>query len=657
MGVEFSQVVIKMKMKTPVRILLYLLALIAIGFLVKLGISYKDGFYYLLATVILLISLGTLVKKEKLPQLAVPKLSFRFNARKTLKNLGSFKPSKIKKTLSKLKLFRGKNLWLFIQFLALSIIFAFFLVYKLPSVQENSFFVALAKSVFIFFSKYRIYAISLAIILFVLNFVVYAKFTKRNIFKTSLNSIATSFIILLVSVPTSLILVFLSVLLFFNAIIATSAIAPKVLNIYTDKNDIKQIIDKSDTSFELVGITQTPSKTFVVNYPYLGKKGNYFSKNFIISYPNFLLVSSSTINHSAYLIKNIIVIKELDKDIFQTFAPTLIKKLVKKDLSPRYIKDEPEVQIISRQDYLKYREDQINKEVEEIAGYIAEAKKVLGSIAYNIQVAKNNIATLQGYIATNTQYRDEEWNYCISATYTYYGWYSNYTYRRYTDAYCQSQRAQRDQKNAEYQSEISTNQKDLSYYQSQYSELKGYLDQFQNYKAFIEATKDITPYELGLFEPEKSIKVVLDSVGDKDISNFLETLTHEYIHYTSYVSEERTLPQFFEEGITEYLARKVVTDQLHKETNLGYPVIVKIINGMTKKISIEQFEDIYFNKSADQLESLLDNTYGKNFYKDTELYFALIPYSPPDEALKFANNIMFKIGEPELIEKDLESSY
>lgn len=644
-------------MKTPIRLLLYLFAFIAIGFLIKLGVSYKDSFYYLLATLVLFISLGSLVKRERLPQFTAPKLSFRLDARKTLENIGSFKPSKVKKTLSKLKLFRGNNLWLLVEFIFLSVLFAYLLVYKLQDVQDNSFLVALAKSTLLFITKYKVHTIVTAIILFVFNFVVNVKFVRRNLLINLLKSLATSFAVILVSVPTSLILVFLSILIFFNTIIATSIITPKFFNIHTDKNDIKQIIDKSDANFELVGITQTPSKTFVINYPYLGKMGGYFTKNFVIDYPNFLLVSSPSINHSVYLIKNTIVIKELDKDIFQTFAPTLIKKLVKKDLSPRYIKDEPEVQIISRQDYLKYREDQINKEVEEIAGYIAEAKKELGSIAYNIQVAKNNIATLQGHIATNTQYRDEEWNYCISATYTYYGWYSNYTYRRYTDAYCQSQRAQRDQKNAEYQSEISTNQQNLSYYQSQYNELKGYLDQFQNYKAFIEATKDITPYELGLFEPEKSIKVVLDSVGDKNISNFLETLTHEYIHYTSYVSEERTLPQFFEEGITEYLARKVVTDQLHKETNLGYPVIVKIINGMTKKISIGQFEDIYFNKSTDQLESLLDDTYGKNFYKDTQLYFALIPYSPPDEALKFANNIMFKIGEPELTEKDLESTY
>jgi len=645
---------VNIKRKTCFLLPLFILAFVAIGFLIKFGISYNDGFYYFLATIVFLILLGTIVKKEKLPQLTTPKLTFRLDARKTLKNISSFKSLRLRKLYP--KLFRGRNLWLFAEFALLSVIFAFLLVYKLPSVQENAFWMSLAKSILLFVDKYKIHVISLGIALFSLNVVLYAKFAKRNVFKTFLHSMVTSFILALVSIPASLILVFLSVLLFCNAIIATSAIAPKFLNIYTDKNDIRQIVDKSDTSFELVGITQTPSKTFIINYPYLGKKGDYFANNFIIYYPNFLLVSSSTINHPVYLVKNTIIVKELDKDVFQTFAPTLAKKLIKRELSPRYVKEEPKVQIISRQDYLKYREDQINKEIEEIAGYIDEIKKTLSSIAYNIQITKNNIATLEGYIALNTQYRDEEWNYCINATYTYYGLFSNYTYRLYSDAYCQSQRAKRDQKNAEYQSEISINQKNLGYYQSQYNELKKYLDQFQNYKVFIEATKDLTPYELGLFEPVESVKVVLDSISDKDISNFLETLIHEYIHYTSYVSEERTLPHFFEEGITELLAREVVTNQLRKNVNLSYPIIVKVINAMTKKIPIEKLEDIYFSKSTDQLESLLDDTYGKNFYKETQLYFALIPYSPPSEALKFANNIMFRIGEAELTEKDLESS-
>jgi hypothetical protein len=645
-----------MKMKLIVRLLLYIVALGVVGFLVWLGISYKDSFYYILASLILLFSLGTLIRKEKLPQLAMPKVDLNFKDKKAWKNIKSFKMSSLTKSLSGLRLLKGKELLLLVQFIILTVILTLVIVYWLPSVPEKSFISSFIKSSMMFATKKNVFVVALTIAIFAYNLFVNIKFVKKVFIKKLLNSLFSTFVFLTITIFTSLALTFLSILLFGNSLIIASGVAPNLLGIHTDKNDIRQNIDKNDENFILVGITQTPAKTFIINYPYLGKKGGYFTNNFLTTYPNFLLVGSSTINRSAYLIKNTIVIKELDKDIFQTFAPTLIKKLVKKDLSPRYIKDEPDVQIISRQDYLKYREDQINKEVEEIAGYIAEAKKVLGSIGYNIQVAKNNISTLQGYIALNTQYRDEEWNNCITATYTYYGWYSNYTYRRYSDAYCQSQRAQRDQKNAEYQSEITTNQKNLSYYQSQYNELKGYLDQFQNYKAFIESTKDLTPYELGLFEPEKSIKVVLDSVGDKDISNFLETLTHEYIHYTSYVSEERTLPQFFEEGLTEFLARKVVNEQLHKDTNLGYPVIVKVINGMSKKISIQQFEDIYFNKSADQLESLLDSAYGKNFYKDTQLYFALIPYSPPDEALKFANNIMYKIGEPNLEEKDLYSN-
>lgn len=659
-GVKSRQgVSIIMKIRIIIRLLLNLSALSAAGYLIKLGFDYKDVFYYFLAALIFFILTGGFVKKERLLQLDLPRIRLKINFLDFFKKITELKLLKQKKVTLAKKVFRGIVISRFVVLAIVSVFLSYLTVFKLPdNTQEKNFIINLIKSLIAYSYKHSLLLILLASMLVVFNFITSLKLgKKRNIINALLYSAFIFIIEVIISIPVSLVLVLLFVLIFYNSLITVSNYYPKLLDIHTDKNEIRQIIDKSYTNFELVGISETSSKTFVTSSPFLGRKGNFFTKNFIASLPKFAFLNSRTINHPVYLIRNTLVIKELDKEIFQTFAPTFIKKLVKRDLSPRYIKDEPDVEIISRQDYLKYREDEINKQIDVISGYINESKKYLRAIAYDIQVAKSNIASLQNNIALNIQYRDEEYNRCISETWTYYGYYSNYTYRLYTDTYCQSQRSQRDQQNEQYQSEISTNQRILSSYQSQYNQLKEYLDKFQNYKAFVEETKKLTPYELGLFEPDKSVKVVLDSVSDKDISNFLETLTHEYIHYSSYVSKERSLPQFFEEGITEYLARKVISNQLHKSVNLGYPVVVKIISVMVEKIPVAQFEDIYFNKSADQLESLLDQTYGKDFYKDTQLYFALIPYSPPDEALKFANNIMFKIGGPELTGKDLESTY
>lgn len=645
-----------MRLKLFIRLVFILFICLIIWFFIRLGVLYKDNFYFFTAALNILILILTLIKKEFFPQPKFPKFALKINLFKFQKFIGLQKNKNFKHSLFN-KSFRENKFFLVIEAITLSLIFSFLLVYKLPSVQKQPVLISFFNSFFLFTVKHKFFFIPVSFLIIIFNFLFFYKLTRKPHFlKNILKSIAIFLTLIIFSIPAAILTVFLFVLFFYNIIIAIAGIAPELFTIYTDKNKIKQVIDRTDENFEIVGITKTASKTFIINYPYLGKKSDYFVKNFIVNYPDFLLLESPIIKRPVYLIKNKIVIKELDKDIFETFAPTLVKKLIKKELSPRYIKDEPVIKIISRQDYLKYRENQINKAIDEIAKNIDEIKKTLNIIAYNIQVSKENITTLQNYIALNTRYRDEEYNECINATWTYYGLYSNYTYRVYSDAYCQSLRDRREQKNIEYQKEIEKNQKNLAYYQSQYNELNEYLNQFENYKAFIEATKNLTPYELGLFEPEKFVKVVLDTIDEKDISNFIETLAHEYLHYTSYVSEERTIPQFFEEGITELLARRVIKNQLNKETDLGYPLVVEVINKMTKKIPIKKFEDIYFTKSSDQLESLLNDKYGKNFYKDTELYFFLILYSPEEEALKFANNIMIRIGEEEITKKDIENS-
>lgn len=644
------------KIRLAARLLFFLLLLGTGAFFVKLGIQKHDSFYYLLALIVFSIDLFSLIRKERMPVVKRPEIKLKQGLKGLLVRFRGIKLSSAKSAFDTNVKTNSKVLSLLLGTLASSLALVYIVVYLLPQSSETNIVLAYVKALFDYFKQKPLISLLVVFIALAVNLAKHLKRIRNNFRSSSIPSILLTTIgQLIISIPTSLLLAFLIAILFSNSVIVASGILPHSVDFHTDKNEIRQIIDKSDSSFNLVGITSSPTKTLVINTPYLGKKSDFFSYNLIPSLPNIFLLSPTTINHPIFLTGNTLIIKEIDKDIIQTISPTLVKKLIKKDLSPRFIKDEPSVEIISRQDYLKYREDQINKQIDEITGYIDEAKKALGVLAYNIKVSKDNITTLQSYIVENTRYRDEEYNYCINATRTYYGWYSNYTYRLYSDEYCQNQRAKRDQANAEYQAGIETNQKNLNYYQSQYNEFKQYLDQFQNYKEFVEATKQLTPYELGLFEPQSTVKVVLDSVGDKDISNFMETLTHEYIHYSSYVSEERVLPQFFEEGITELLARRVISNQLRKTADQGYPVVVEVIEAMTKDISLSQLEDIYFNKSADQLETLLNDTYGKDFYKDSELYFALIPYSPPEEAVIFANNIMSKIGGPTLEEKDFLS--
>src|SRR5438270_13136435 len=97
--------------------------------------------------------------------------------------------------------------------------------------------------------------------------------------------------------------------------------------------------------------------------------------------------------------------------------------------------------------------------------------------------------------------------------------------------------------------------------------------------------------------PNNSINIAFGNATSSRAADYLETLIHEYLHYASYIGPDKHLSDsFFEEGLTEYFARRIVEDNLHIETNLGYPAQVKIIEAMTKRIDESEFADIYFSK-------------------------------------------------------------
>jgi hypothetical protein len=649
-----------MKLRRLVRpfgtIVIFVCALSATGASFYTSHLFNDAFYSLIGIIIACITLVFLIKESKFPltRVTVHKITLQSL---NLKHIHLHK----QKIFRLVNIYKNVDIYKHVSVYLLMLFFSYVFIYQLASPPTNLSLVHAAWfSLFAFFKINSLWFFMMYICILLVNFLILLKQRLKQK-KGFLSSLVLAFyqtpLQITLALPLTIIFIYFSTLIFSNTILITSIFFPQITGISIDKNQIKKKINDSENDLMLVGVSDNASKAYIANSSILGKKGTFYSNNFIPSIPDSFFIKSKSLAKSVFMVNDVIYIKELDKDIISTISPVLAKKIVRKNLTPRYIKDEPDVQIISRQDYLKYREEQINKQIDDIAGYIEELNKSLNVIAYNINTAKNNISTLQNNISLNTQYRDEEYKSCMNATYTYYGFYENYTYRSYTDAYCQSLWDKRNRENAGYEEELKVQKNNLSYYQSQYSEFKQYTDQFKDYKQFIEATKQQTPYELGLFEPSRSVKVVLDAVSDKDISNFMVTLVHEYMHYTSFVSDERILPQFFEEGLTEHFARKIMSNQLQRETNLGYPLISKIISHMSQKIPLKQLEDVYFTKSEEQLATLLDNAYGKDFYEDSKLYFALIPLSPLEESLKFANNIMFKIGGPELEEKDAFSTF
>lgn len=351
---------------------------------------------------------------------------------------------------------------------------------------------------------------------------------------------------------------------------------------------------------------------------------------------------------------NTLVIAKINKETIETITPSLSRLIVSSYFDPKYVKEESIVTVMGRQEYLKFREDQINEQIEKIGLLITEAQRYINNNYANINEARNKIQTNKDGIDRSIAARNENYNYCKSAG--YYSYYFGTFYRYYTDAECESQKQRWDSIIAGFQKNVADWEqtlKDSQYYLAENQKIKETL---VSYQELIRSQKDVTPNELGLFEPPNLIKVVLESTSDKAIADYLAIAIHEFLHYTSYVSEERSLPQFFEEGLTEYYTRKIISNQLKSKTNVGYPVIVRIIQKMAQDVSEDELIRIYFTKDEKTLIAYLNDKYGSNFYKDSQYYFEILPWVSGKESLTIANNILFKIdGEP-LEEEDLYST-
>lgn len=435
------------------------------------------------------------------------------------------------------------------------------------------------------------------------------------------------------------------------------------------KLDQVKYADRLFTSSESVGtkikamskppemvITDKPVAQVLIEYLLRAGKNenNFYAKKVLTSLPKSLKYASKPISNSLVLIDNTLLIQSIEKADVETISPTLGKLMVKDYFGSRYIKDEPTVAVLGRQEYLEYREDQINEQVGKIQVLIDQVQKNIAAATSNLSGARSRLANAQAGLgrADSDSASDDK----ICKTAMDYDINGNLV-RYYSDAYCAEIKAYYVNVKAELNKLIGSLQGQVQNYQTQvtqYTEAKKTLDTI---KLFISSQKDSTPQELGIFLPEKEKKIALDSTDSKTLATYIVTLTHEYLHYTSYVSKERRLPQFFEERLTEYYARRVVSKELHKNTNIGYPLVVKIIEQMATKVDAKDLEDVYFTKDSDRLVSLLDAAYGKNFYSDSEFYFTAMSYVSSKDALNFANNIMLKIGGRELEEKDLLSEF
>ena len=375
---------------------------------------------------------------------------------------------------------------------------------------------------------------------------------------------------------------------------------------------------------------------------------------------------------SLVFVGNDLIIKDFSKDAIQAVSPIIGKLFVKKEMDQRFIKDEPSVQLMGRQEYLKFRDDQINGHLSKIDDALTLADNYINADISTITDEKKKVNYYVGLARSAASEGKSTYSSCLNAqdcTYnyvppvcTYYPYYScvgGGSYQtcapRYSQSYCDSLLDSYNSEISQYNGAASNWAAQLATDQQGLKDLSDLRDYIAGYRGIVEASKDDIPQEMGVFEPDNNIKIALDSTKPETLGDYLETLVHEYYHYTSYVSEDRSLPTFFEEGLTEYFARQTIKDEVGVDTNAGYPLITKVISEMMEKIPEKDFQDVYFSKDSASLEALLDNAFGKDYYKNNEVYFEFITFLPTKDALNSTNDMLDAIGLPKISEDDVFS--
>lgn len=379
---------------------------------------------------------------------------------------------------------------------------------------------------------------------------------------------------------------------------------------------------------------------------------NFYGKYILKSVPGFLIIPMSS-KYSEALIDNSLIITKLDRVQIQTLSPTLGYLLLKKYFWGRQIKSFPAISAMTQADFIKFRQKDAAVKAKLVSDELVKLDSNISSISAVLDSDSQSLTAAQNTLKQNYKDEDTEYNKCRAV-----GHYQNGTFiHTNTQADCQYIRDK-------WEKVINDTNKQIADLSEKIATDKNKKTAYNYYKSFFSAQKQIITIqkinissELGIFSPPDKIRVVVNFDDSQSVSDYLETMVHEYLHYASYNKNKSLQLSFFEEGLTEYFARNIMVDELDMTTNMGYPLQVKIIDQIAKSIPENVLEDIYFTKDEAGLEQQLNQIYGDDFYKKNAVVFEALQYSSDSkQLLKLANNVMKLIGGNQLVEKDLLSS-
>jgi hypothetical protein len=416
--------------------------------------------------------------------------------------------------------------------------------------------------------------------------------------------------------------------------------------IVTDTEDLLKRLNELDGVPEILGQSDQLQEMMVsmLLSEELSRSG-FYDQVLVPEVLGMTVVELKPIAEVYWLPNDTLVVASLNETVIEAITPTLGRKLVEQyfgsvktqpNLLPSTdsgqalskegeredsytVKPEPAFALLTREEYSALRELQIDEYLlelrqirDQIRRVISEAPGVIGNMQLQLAAAVEIVEQME-------QGRDSWYGECVQMV--------------SDQSFCDDEKAKIDEVITANNQVISAGADDVQDFQVV---VAGYRRDQQMVEAVIsqvEQSKLGVNQELGIFFPPNDVKVVLESSDHEALAGYMAIVVHEYLHYISFISEDRTLPRLFEEGLTEYLARQVVALQWEGDVGQGYSSLMPVIFQLAEDVPEEELVEIYFTKDTERLEAVLAGTYGAGFYDRFQHLFQVATYMS-DEAVE-----------------------
>lgn len=425
----------------------------------------------------------------------------------------------------------------------------------------------------------------------------------------------------------------------------------KALGVQKSPESIMLNLEESQISPKVLSAQSSPRAVSRAVASSQSGNSSFYGRYVLLSVPDYLVLPDPALESDIVMVGNTLVVYEINSPEFQKVSPVAAYLMIQNQFPLRAISRYPEVSVMSRQEYAEFRVDNFTEQAEAIDRLITRIKQSTEDLDNQIALNQELLQETQTELEEQKRERERQYGVCVNE-----GYYESGEYvRTNTPVNCRERVGLLDEEIGRLSTSVSEIADEIANSEQLALQQKAYIDFYEIQKSLVQSQTDYVSYEYAVFAPPDKIRITPTvSNNPRPLADYFAVLIHEYLHYTTSNSQSRLSSLFFEEGLTEYFARSIVSKNFDVETNMGYPVNAKIISQMTKRISEADFAEIYFEGDQAVLVSALDRVYGEDFYTGSQIDFETIHYSSSStQILELSNQIMSTIGGEPLSQSDV----